>query len=83
MLLKKVIFFSRADENYNDGNLTKGNKEQVVNDIKEIYSDIDSFKVERINPYPKEYLKCTVGAKEELKKIYTKIKRRIFRYKKI
>ena len=63
-----IIFFSRADENYNVGNLTIGNTEQVVNYIKEIYSDIDSFKVERINPYPKEYSKCTVEAIEELKK---------------
>ena len=63
-----IIFFSRADENYNVGNLTIGNTEQVVNYIKEMYSDIDTFKVERINPYPKEYSKCTVEAKEELKK---------------
>ena len=33
-----------------------------------MYSDIDTFKVERINPYPKEYSKCTVEAIEELKK---------------
>ena len=62
-----IIYFSRADENYNVGNLTIGNTEQIVNMIKEKIPEIDVFKVERKKDYPKEYTPCTVEAKDELK----------------
>lgn len=62
-----IIYFSRADENYNVGNIRIGNTEQIVNMIKEKIPDIEIFKVERRKEYPKEYSACTVEAKNELK----------------
>ena len=62
-----IIYFSRADENYNVGNLTVGNTEVIANYIKEICNS-DMHKVERVKDYPKAYTPCTEEAKDELKK---------------
>ena len=59
-----IIYFSRADENYNVGYITKGNTEVVAEYIQEL-TGADSFKVERKKPYPKEYYPCIEDAKAE------------------
>ena len=62
-----IIYFSRADENYNVGNLTIGNTEVIANYIKELCNS-EMHKVERVKDYPKAYTPCTEEAKDELKK---------------
>lgn len=58
-----VIYFSRADENYAVGYITKGNTEVIADYIKEITNG-DSFKVEPANPYAKDYYTCIEEAKQ-------------------
>lgn len=60
-----IIYFSRADENYFGGSMRyidKGNTEIVAEYIKEI-TNADIFKVEPLNPYPKNYNECIEEAK--------------------
>ena len=60
-----IIYFSRADENYFGGSMRyidKGNTEIVAEYIKEI-TNADIFKVEPLNPYPKDYNECIEEAK--------------------
>ena len=59
-----VIYFSRADENYSVGYQEKGNTEVIAEYIKD-FIGADLFKVERKNPYPKDYQTCIKEAKEE------------------
>ena len=59
-----VIYFSRADENYNVGYITKGNTEVIAEYISEI-TGADLFKVERKVPYAKDYATCIEEAKIE------------------
>ena len=61
-----IIYFSRADENYAVGYITKGNTEVVAEYIKEL-TNADIFKVEPLNPYSKEYNVCIKEAKERTK----------------
>ena len=64
---KKVLvaYFSRADENYSVGYITKGNTEIVAEMIaKETSADL--FHIERVKAYPKEYTPCIEEAKAEL-----------------
>ena len=63
-----ILFFSRAGENYtNEGlkSIETGNTEVIANYIKE-FSDADIFKIEPLNEYPKDYMKCTEVAQKEL-----------------
>lgn len=59
-----IIYFSRADENYEVGYIKKGNTEVVAEYIKEL-THADMFKVERKVPYAKEYNTCIQQAKKE------------------
>ena len=60
-----IIYFSRADENYFGGEMRyvdKGNTEVVAEFIRD-YTGADMFKVEPLNPYPADYMKCIDEAK--------------------
>ena len=60
-----IIYFSRADENYFGGEMRyvdKGNTEVIAEYIKDIVG-ADMFKVEPLNPYPKEYMDAIEEAK--------------------
>ena len=57
-----IIYFSRADENYNVGYIDKGNTEVIAEYIKEI-TNADMFKVEPLVPYSKDYMTCIEEAK--------------------
>ena len=59
-----VIYFSRADENFSVGYITKGNTEVIAEYIKE-FTDADLFKVERKIPYARDYDTCLKETKEE------------------
>ena len=59
-----VIYFSRADENYNVGYIDKGNTEVIAEYIKELIH-ADLFKVERKTPYAKDYMTCIKEAQDE------------------
>ena len=59
-----IIYFSRADENYGVGYIEKGNTEVVAEYIRDV-TGADMFKVERKNPYAKDYETCTKEAQEE------------------
>lgn len=63
-----VIYFSRAGENYVNGNLVNlevGNTQVIVDFIKE-FDDVDTFRVERFEQYPSDYMQTTEVASEEL-----------------
>lgn len=63
-----ILYFSRAGENYtNEGikNIEIGNTEVIANYIKE-FTDADMFKMEPLNDYPEDYMKCTEVAQKEL-----------------
>ena len=60
-----VAYFSRVDENYNVGYITKGNTEIVAEMIASETSS-DLFHIETVNTYPKEYTPCIEVAKKEL-----------------
>lgn len=60
-----IIYFSRADENYFGGvkkYVEKGNTEVIAEYIKDIIS-ADIFKVEPLEPYSADYMKCIDEAK--------------------
>ena len=59
-----IIYFSRADENYSVGYIKKGNTEVIAEFIKEL-TDADMFKVERKEPYAKDYNTCIKEAQIE------------------
>lgn len=67
-----IAYFSRAGENYVDGeikNLKVGNTEIVANLIKEILNvKNDMFKIEPVKKYSDNYSECIEMAKEDLKK---------------
>jgi len=63
-----VIYYSRAGENYLNGdivNLERGNAEVLVDYIKEII-ETDVFRVETVEDYPLDYMQTTEVAQEEL-----------------
>ena len=65
---KLIIYFSRAGENYFGGelkNIEKGNTEVIADYIEEL-SGADRFKVEELNSYPSDYMKCIDIAQKEL-----------------
>ena len=60
-----VVYFSRIGEEYNVGNITKGNTEIIAEMIaKKVGGDL--FEVKPATPYPNEYEACTELAKKEL-----------------
>lgn len=66
MTNKKILvaYFSRADENYGVGYITKGNTEIIAEMIaKETSADL--FHIETVVSYPKEYDFCIEIAKKE------------------
>ena len=64
---KKVLvaFFSRADENYNVGYITKGNT-QIVAEAIAGELKANTFHIVTVNPYPKAYKPCIEQARKEL-----------------
>ena len=59
-----VVYFSRADENYNVGVIEKGNTRILAEMIAEAMG-ADTFEIKPAKPYPKEYTPCTEIAKKE------------------
>ena len=62
-----IIYFSRAGENYFGGELKvieKGNTEVIAEFIQN-ETGADIFKVEALNEYPQEYMKCTEVSQKE------------------
>ncbi|MBQ9419623.1 MAG: flavodoxin, partial [Synergistaceae bacterium] len=60
-----IIYFSRADENYAVGYITKGNTEIAAEYVKEL-TGADMFKVEPAVPYAKDYATCIEEAKKRI-----------------
>lgn len=64
-----VVYFSRADENYNVGNVEVGNTEifakNIVEQLKADGHEVDEFKIEPVVPYPQSYDDCVAKATEE------------------
>ena len=58
-----IIYFSRADENYATGYISKGNTEVIAEYIKDL-TGADMIKIEPLNPYSKEYDLCIQEAKQ-------------------
>ncbi len=58
-----IIYFSRADENYAVGYITKGNTEIVAEYVQEL-TGADMFKVEPAMPYAADYNTCIREAKQ-------------------
>ena len=62
-----IIYFSRDGENYFGGelkNIEKGNTEIIAEYIRD-FTGADIFKVEPLNEYPSDYMKCIDIAKKE------------------
>ncbi len=59
-----VVYFSRADENYNVGYIEKGNTKILAEMIAEA-TGADMFEIKPAKPYPKEYTATTNLAKKE------------------
>ena len=59
-----VVYFSRADENYNVGYIEKGNTRILAEMIAEA-TGADTFEIKPAKPYPKEYTPATEIAKKE------------------
>ena len=60
-----IIYFSRADENYNVGYIDKGNTEYVAEFVQEL-TGADMFKVEPAVPYAADYNTCIQEAKQRI-----------------
>ena len=60
-----VMYFSRTGEEYNVGNITKGNTAIVADYIAQ-KTGADTFEIKPATPYPDEYEACTELAKREL-----------------
>ena len=74
-----IIYFSRADENYFGGEMhyiDKGNTEVIAEYIKD-FTGADIFKVEPLNPYPKDYMECIEEAKVRTREHNAPIKENI------
>ena len=59
-----IAYFSRADENYGVGTVTKGNTQIVAEAVAEATGG-ELFRIETETPYPKEYKATTDVAKRE------------------
>ena len=60
-----IIYFSRADENYAVGYITKGNTEIVAEYVQEL-TGADMFMVEPAVPYAADYNTCIREAKQRI-----------------
>ena len=60
-----IIYFSRADENYAVGYIDKGNTEIVAEYVREL-TGADTFNVEPLIPYAKDYNTCIQEAKKRI-----------------
>ena len=60
-----VAYFSRAGENYQVGEVEKGNTRIAAEMIAEV-TGADMFEIKTVKPYPKAYQDCTEVAKKEL-----------------
>ena len=60
-----VAYFSRADENYSVGTVEVGNTQILAEYIADEVG-ADSFHIETVTPYPKDYDDCCDVAKQEL-----------------
>ncbi len=60
-----VVFFSRADENYNVGYIEKGNT-QIIAEMIVGETGGTLFHIETVTPYPADYIECIDVAKKEL-----------------
>ncbi|MBR1646229.1 MAG: NAD(P)H-dependent oxidoreductase [Selenomonadaceae bacterium] len=60
-----VLYFSRTGEEYNVGNITKGNT-AIVADLIAQKLNADKFEIKAAKPYPDSYEACTDIAKKEL-----------------
>ena len=62
-----VAYFSRADENYGVGVIEKGNTQILAEFIAQELK-ADTFHIQTVTPYPKNYKECTNIALDEQKK---------------
>ena len=60
-----IIFFSRADENYSVGYISKGNTEYIAEFVQEL-TGADMFKVEPEVPYAADYKTCIEEAMKRI-----------------
>ena len=60
-----IIYFSRADENYSVGYISKGNTEYIADFVREL-TGADMFKVEPKVPYAADYKTCIEEAKKRI-----------------
>ena len=61
---KLVVFFSRTDENYGVGYITKGNT-HIVAEMLASETGADLFQIEPVQSYPAEYDRCIEIAQQE------------------
>ena len=62
-----IAYFSRANENYNVGNVDVGNTEIMAGFIKDYLGDkAETFKIDPVKSYPTNYKECTEAATQEL-----------------
>jgi flavodoxin len=59
-----VVYFSRADENYNVGKVEVGNTELLAHEIA-AKTGADEFKIEPVKAYPENYMECVELATRE------------------
>ena len=59
-----IVYFSRTGDNYEVGNITKGNT-HIAADIIAENVNADMFEIKPVEPYPAEYRECTEVAKRE------------------
>ncbi len=59
-----IVYFSRTGDNYEVGNITKGNT-HIAADIIAENVDADMFEIKPVEPYPANYHECTEVAKSE------------------
>ncbi len=70
MAKELIVFYSRADENYVNGTLKTiktGNTEVVAGIIKQL-TCADTFKIEQVKPYSKDYNDCIEEARIDQRK---------------
>ena len=59
-----VVYFSRTGENYEVGNISRGNT-QIVAEMIATKVGADTFEIKPVKPYPENYKECTEVAKAE------------------
>ena len=59
-----IVYYSRAGDNYEVGNIAKGNT-HIAADIIAENINADMFEIKPVEPYPADYRECTEVAKAE------------------